>query len=148
MVLPLLAALVLMLISFGKALYYYIELTHVANEGARLAAVSQATWPIDPRTGKAYTSIADYLCSQLGGPKSELRSGSASVDRAEVDVTYGTADKNAGDPVTVGIKTNYHWIPYFGGGSMAINGSATMRIENPPAATGASYGAQEDCPTS
>ena len=69
MVLPLLAALVFVLINFGKALYYYIELTHVANEGARIATVSQTSVP-------GGGNLAKYLCSQLGGSGSELRTGS------------------------------------------------------------------------
>ena len=37
MVLPLLVGLVLIFVACGKAVYYYIELTHAANEGARRA---------------------------------------------------------------------------------------------------------------
>jgi Flp pilus assembly protein TadG len=129
MVLPLLGALVFMLISFGKALYYYIDLTHIANEGARIATVSPVTLP------NGATSLGAYLCSQLGGPTSELRASSSAVDKAVVTIAYG-ATQTVGDPVTVSVSTKYHWIPYFGGGTMNISGSATMRIENPVAATG------------
>ena len=130
MVLPLLGALVFMLISFGKALYYYIDLTHIANEGARIATVSPVSLP------NGAPSLASYLCSQLGNSNSELRAGSSAVDKAVVTITYGTVAKTSGDPVTVSVATNYHWIPFFGGGTMNIEGSATMRIENPVAATG------------
>jgi hypothetical protein len=131
MVLPLLGALVFMLISFGKALYYYIDLTHIANEGARLATVSPANLPGSP------TSFGTYLCGQLGNSTSELRAGSSAVDKAKVTITYNNAgSKNVGEPVTVAVSTNYHWIPFFGGGTINIEGSATMRIENPVAATG------------
>jgi Flp pilus assembly protein TadG len=134
MVLPLLAALIFALIDFGKALYYYIDLTHVANEGARIATVSPTALP-----GGAAT-LRDYLCGQLGSSNSELRKGSSAVDKAVVTVTYGTAAKTTGDPVTVSVSTQYHWIPYFGGGSMTISGSATMRIENPVSAGAAVTG--------
>jgi Flp pilus assembly protein TadG len=134
MVLPLLGALVFVLIGFGKAIYYYIDLTHVANEGARIATVSPKTLP-----GGA-TSLKAYLCGQLGSPSSELRAGSSAVDKAVVTVTYGTAAQTTGDPVTVAVSTTYHWIPFFGGGTMKISGSATMRIENPVSAGAAMTG--------
>lgn len=137
MVLPLLAILVFVMIDFGKAVYYYIDLTHVANEGARIAAVSAATMP-----GGA-ASLSDYLCGELGDSgKSELRKGSSSVDKASVTISYekasdGITDKtNTGDPVTVQVTTKYHWIPWTGVAAMDVGGAATMRIENPVSATG------------
>ena len=51
-------------------------------------------------------------------------------------MSYSGGSKNVGDPVTVSVSTKYHWIPYFGGGSINISGSATMRIENSIANTG------------
>ena len=132
MVLPLLAILVFVLIDFGKALYYYIDLTHVANEGARIASVSAATLP-----GGA-TSLSDYLCGQLGdSAKSELRTGSASTDKAKVTISYDNGGStNSGDPVTVEVSTSYHWIPWTKLAALKVGGSATMRIENPVSATG------------
>jgi hypothetical protein len=132
MVLPLLGVLIFVLIDFGKALYYYIDLTHVANEGARIASVSQKVMP------NGGTSLGGYLCNQLGDSKSELRTGSTNVDHAEELVTYDSG-QTTGDPVKVDVSTTYHWIPWTGIGDMDITGSATMRIENPTAATGADY---------
>lgn len=139
MVLPLLGALVFMLISFGKALYYYVDLTHVANEGARIASVSQKTMP------GGSTSLGAYLCTQLGGSGSELRAGSSAVDKAKITVSYDNGTSTTGDPVTVAVSTKYHWIPFFGFATMTISGSATMRVENPTAATGASYATPVTC---
>jgi hypothetical protein len=140
MVLPVLAATVFMFISFGKAIYYYIELTHTANEGSRLASVSPATLP------NGSSELGSYLCSLLGSSSSELRAGSTAVDEATVTITYGTTSKNTGDPVSVQIGTTYHWIPFFGSfAAMNISGTSTMRIENPPAATGASYSGSTTC---
>jgi Flp pilus assembly protein TadG len=129
-VLPLLAAIVFVLIDFGKALYYYIDLTHVSNEGARIAAVSAASLP-----GGA-SSLSSYLCGQLGSSSSELRKGSASVDKAKVTISYAGGSGATGDPVTVKLVTKYHWIPFTGLAAMDVAGSATMRIENPASATG------------
>jgi len=136
LVLPLLCALVFALIDFGKAVYYYIEVTHTANEGARLAAVSPASLP----GGSA--SLKSYLCGQLGGASSELRVGSASVDKATVSISYPGSGQNIGDPVQVDVSTNYHWIPFFGGGSIAIKGSAVMRLEQSTAGNSLLSGGQ------
>jgi Flp pilus assembly protein TadG len=140
MILPLLGALIFALIDFGKALYYYIDLTHVANEGARIAAVSQATMP------NGATSLKGYLCTQFGSG-SELNTGSASVNKAVVAVSYDNNNsKNVGDPVTVSVSTTYHWIPFWNIGTMNISSSATMRIENPPSATGTTVITGGTCP--
>jgi len=130
MILPYLAVVLLAFIALGRGLYYYIQLTHVANEGARIASVSQPTMPSPGGT------IGKYLCSQLPGA---IESGS---DAAQVGVSYPVT-QNVGDPVTVTISTNYHIIPFFH--AITITGAATMRIENPPVATGASYPASETC---
>jgi Flp pilus assembly protein TadG len=136
MVVPLLAILIFVMIDFGKAVYYYIDLTHVANEGARIATVTPATLP-----GGAATFSA-YICNQLGdSAKSELRKGSSTVDKAKVTLSYDSAagadlGNDTGDPVTVEVSTKYHWIPWTKLAAMTLGGSATMRIENPASATG------------
>jgi Flp pilus assembly protein TadG len=131
MVLPYLAVALLAFIALGRALYYYIQLTHVANEGARIAAVSQKTMP------SPYGTIGKYLCSQL---PTAIESGS---DAAQIAVNYPKVTEAVGDPVTVSVSTNYHLIPFVP--AFTLTGAATMRIENPPAATGASYAASETC---
>jgi Flp pilus assembly protein TadG len=129
MVLPVLCALVFALIDCGKAVYYYIELTHVANEGARVASVNTTSLP------GGSSSLAGYLCSQLGSPTSELRAGSDSVDKALVQVS--TPDgADVGDPIVVSVSTSYHVIPFFGAATIPISGSATMRLEQSTAGNG------------
>jgi len=130
LVLPLLCALVFALVDAGKGVYYYIQLTHVANEGACIATVNPASLP------GGSGSLKVYLCSQLGSGTSELRAGSTSVDRATVTVSYPTGTQQIGDPVTVIVSTNYHPIPFFGGGSIHISGGATMRLEQSTAGNG------------
>lgn len=136
LVLPLLCALVFAFIDCGKAVYYYIELTHVANEGARVATVDPASLP----GGSA--SLTDYLCGQLGSSSSELRAGSASADPATVTVSYPAGTQNIGDPVNVKVGTTYHLIPFFGAASIPISGSATMRLEQSPTGNGLITGGQ------
>jgi Flp pilus assembly protein TadG len=114
LVVPLLCALVLVLVNFGKAMNYWIDLTHVANQIARQAAVNATT----------LRTTAEQ-CAQL--ETNELRSGSKAVDASSIQIT---TSRTYGDPVTVTVSTKYHWIPYFGGGTWTIKGKATMRLEH------------------
>ena len=129
MVLPLFAALVLAFLGLGKAVYYYLGVTHLAEEGARLAVVSATTMP--DGTAASSGSLAQYLCSRI-------TSSDAAVEKAQVGVTYGGigGSNTAGNPVTVSVTTKYHLIPYFSAATIPISGSATMRLETPPAVTG------------
>jgi Flp pilus assembly protein TadG len=130
LVLPLLAALILIFVSFGKALYYYIELTHVANEGAREAAVNLPNGSTPLPGGD--TSLTTYLCQQFGSG-SELYKGSGTVTPAAVKISYpdtGSATPRAvGEPVRVDVSTSYSWFPIMNLGTFTIDASATMRLE-------------------
>jgi Flp pilus assembly protein TadG len=128
MVLPFLAALILIFVSFGKAVYYYIELTHAANEGAREASVNLPN-AATPLPGGA-TSLKSYICNQFG-TGSELFKGSGTVSSAAVGVGYSAdpTPRAVGEPITVNVSTNYSWFPFMNLGTFKITGSATMRIE-------------------
>ena len=144
MVLPFLAALILIFVSFGKAVYYYIELTHAANEGAREASVNlpNATTPLP---GGA-TSLKSYICQQFG-TGSELYKGSGTVSSAAVGVSY-SSDPNpraVGEPITVTVKTQYSWFPFMNLGRIPITGSATMRIEQDTSANTSLNQASSTC---
>lgn len=130
LVLPVLAAVVMTFVAFGKALFYYIDLTHVANEGARLAAVNPAAMP------NGSSNLTTYLCSQLGS-NSELVKGSGSVSRATVVISYpdnpptapASSSQDVGEPVKVVVSTQYSWFPFMNLGSFTIAAAATMRLE-------------------
>jgi len=128
MVLPLFAALVLAFLGLGKAVYYYLGVTHLAEEGARLAVVSAAKMP-DGSTGPQ--SLAQYLCSKI-------KSSDTAVSNTQVGVKYDGNPQTAGIPVTVSVTTNYQLIPYFHAATIPINGGATMRLETPPNVVGPS----------
>jgi hypothetical protein len=122
-VVELIAALVLVLVDFGKAMNYWLDLTQVANEGARLAAVD--------RLGSA-----GELTLRL--KTSELQSGGTdSMPAAATPQVCVIGSGEVGDPVKVEITSDYHWvsfpswIPIGGGGVLTIKGSATMRLEQP-----------------
>jgi Flp pilus assembly protein TadG len=130
MVLPFLAALILIFVSFGKAVYYYIELTHAANEGAREASVNlpNATTPLPGGD----TSLKTYICKQFGSG-SELFKGSGTVTPAAVAISYpdstSSTPRAVGEPIKIDVSTNYSWFPFMNLGTFKITGSATMRVE-------------------
>lgn len=129
LVLPLLLVLLLGMIEFGKALNYWIDSTHLANEGARWAVVNY-----NPGSGSLQTYVRDQASTQ------ELRNGGTSSipsgDEAEVCISFPSGSSNVGDPVRVTVSSTYHWIPFIGDrigiAQVSITGSATMRLEARP----------------
>jgi Flp pilus assembly protein TadG len=125
MVLPILAALILIFLQFGKAINYWIDLTHVANEAARIATVD----------APGVTDFRSTVCGEL--ETGELKNGSGEVDPAKVEISYPSnpdplangSTRDTGDPVKVKVSATYHWLPLWNAGSWTIAGSATMRIE-------------------
>ena len=105
MVLPVLGALILIFIQFGKAINYWIDLTHVANEGARFATVGA------PGTA----NFKGHVCSVL--ETGELRNGTGEIDAAKVTVTFPSAGaRDVGDPVNVKVAAH---ITGFASGALA-----------------------------
>lgn len=122
MVLPLLCAVVLIFVSFGKAIYLYIQFTHAANEGAREAAVNLPNSTTALPGGA--TTLANYLRNQVGD-------GGATVDICYSDAAppAGNTNRSVGEPVTIKVSKDYSWFPFMNLGSFTIVGSSTMRIE-------------------
>src|SRR5205814_6639181 len=79
LVLPILLVLLLGMLDFGKAFNYWIDETHLANEGARFAEVNNV-----PGGG----SLQSYILSQAD--TNELRNGGTSSvpARAQVCVSF------------------------------------------------------------
>jgi Flp pilus assembly protein TadG len=106
MVLPLMALVALVLILFGKAIYAYIQVTHAANEGARLAAVNQ------PQS----SSLTSVLTNQYALPGGTT-----------VAICYPTGNRAIGQPIEVDVYASGSWVPFVNIGQ--IKAAATMRIE-------------------
>jgi Flp pilus assembly protein TadG len=154
LVLPFLLLLILGMLDFGKAFNEWMSSTHLANEGARLAAVNYCPNPgsdssgnltcdwssIGCTAGNPNTCLARYIDNQT---MSELKNGrtaspyAPAQNAAKVCISYpnGTTTK-VGDPVTVQVQVTYHWLNYVATrvslGSTVIRGAATMRLESPP----------------
>jgi Flp pilus assembly protein TadG len=128
LVLPLLLLLILGMIDFGKAINYWLDETHLANEGARLAVVD--SWP-----GKGGTSLQQYILNQVDS--GELKGTTATEGTphsAQVCISFPSGTHNVGDPVKVTVKYDYNWLRYLFneagiGPVTTIQGESTMRLE-------------------
>ena len=127
LVLPLLLVLLFGMLDFGKAFNYWIDQTHLANEGARWAAVNK-----NPGSG----TLQEYVRSQANTV--ELRDGGTSSvpGPIEICISFPNGTSQVGDPVRVTASAAYNWLPFLGGRigitSTSISASATMRLEAVP----------------
>jgi Flp pilus assembly protein TadG len=119
MVVPLICALVLVFVDFGKAMNYWIDTTHAANEGARLAAVNIDVTKA-PYNASGATSLQQYIQNEL--ETGALRSG------ATVSICFPSGT-TLGSPVTVQVSYPYTWIPFIGA-TTTVKGRATLRLEH------------------
>ncbi len=133
LVLPLLLLLVLGIVDFGRALNYWIDETHLANEAARFAAVGR-----NPGNESGGVTLQEWTRAQA--VTTELRDGSAlKAEGMQVCLRFGPNGPQVGEPVTVEATTTFNWLPFlanppaFLGGTgltdVEISGSSTMRLE-------------------
>jgi Flp pilus assembly protein TadG len=133
LLLPVFVLLVFGMLDFGKAFNYWIDETHLANEGARWAVVNK-------NPGSTGT-LQEYIRSKA--TTGELRDGgTASVpDPLQVCIAFPAGSSNVGDPVKVTLTSTYRWLGVIAQRmsvtQTAISGSATMRIEAKPTNYGA-----------
>jgi Flp pilus assembly protein TadG len=130
-VVPFLCLLILALVDFGKGVNYWLDANHLANEGARLAAVLGSSPEPDGNLKRWIQQQAETT---------ELRNGTGSVTApARVCIEYPNGTSQIGDPVRVTVSASYQWIPFSGAGTFHITGSSTMRLEQLPAYPGGCY---------
>jgi Flp pilus assembly protein TadG len=124
LVLPVLVLLLFGMTDFGRAFNYWIDETHLSNEGAR--------WAVVNKNPGAPTSLQQYIKQQA--TTDELRNGgSSSVPTAlQVCISFPNGTSNVGDPVKVTASVTYVWISFIaqkiGVLNTAITGSSTMRL--------------------
>ena len=155
LVLPLLLVVLLGMLDFGKAFNEWMSQTHLASEGARLAAVNYCPSPSSDGSGNltcdwssiscssdANTCLARYIYGQTFG---ELKNGrtlsttAPAQNSTRVCISYpnGT-NTQVGDPVHVTLVVQYQWLNYltkkldFAVAHTPIRGAATMRLESKP----------------
>jgi Flp pilus assembly protein TadG len=149
--LPLLLVLLLGLIDFGKAINYWIDETHLANEGARWAAVNN-----NPGASSGLT-LQQYILGQADSAelRGQLKGTQQTAHPASVKIClYKASDGSAettgsvGDTVVVRVTYDYNWIRFLVakvgiGPTTSITGKAAMRVEVPP-----TYSSDSGCPAS
>ena len=119
MVVPLLLLVIIAILHFGKVMNYWLDLNHVASEGARKAAVNH----FSPDAGYE-TYIRDRLETD------ELRTGGTSSIPSPATIAVCLPEgSDVGDPVTVQVAVDYS-LPFIGS-TVALRGTATMRLEQP-----------------
>jgi Flp pilus assembly protein TadG len=126
LLLPLVLAVVVGIVTFGRAMNYDEQATHLANEAARFAMVDQVP-------AGATGSLGQWVRSQVDTP--ELKNGTGSVSGVpSVCVSLPNGTSNVGDPIKVAMTFTFSWTPILKipGASTTMTRSATMRIEVPP----------------
>jgi len=134
LILPILLLLVLGIIDLGKAFGYKNDLTNLANQAARAAAVNKCP-------GGPACNIESWIRNQA--PSGELRNGGGSITgtglQASSAITFtftdpGTPNYCVGAPIKATVRVHYNWLNFLKGVLPAlgtnISGSATVRLES------------------
>jgi TadE-like protein len=129
LVAPLLLVLLFGMIDFGRTFNYWIDATHLSNEGAR--------WAVVNRNPAATGTLQTWLQQQAD--TGELRSGGTSAvpDPLQICISFPNGAA-VGNPVRVTASVEYNWIPFISsqalGGitSTTVQGTSTMRLEALP----------------
>ena len=131
LVAPLLLVILFAMLDFGRTFNYWIDATHLANEGAR--------WAVVNKNPASSGTLQDYIQQQAD--TDELRNGgySAVPSALEVCITFPNG-ATVGNPVQVTASLTYNWLPFLSdqalGGltSTTVSSSSTMRLEAQPTA--------------
>ena len=124
LVVPLICLLIWALVQFAIGVNYWLDATHLANEGARLGAT------LGNQTPPGGSTLACYV--KNGAESTELRNGTGDVTQAaQVSIAFPNG-KAVGQPIQVTVTAKYQWIPFIGGGTFDIKGTSTMRLEQVP----------------
>lgn len=109
------------IIDFARALNYYNDLTQLAGQGARAAAVNANP----DGTAASGTSIQTQLLGDLDSPEMQAKHSPAwtSICIAPQLPTQ------TGDPVTVTASYQFHFIPLVHSAAITLSASETERFE-------------------
>jgi Flp pilus assembly protein TadG len=133
LILPVLALMLFGMLDFGKAFNYWIDETHLANQGAR--------WAVVNKNPASTGTLQEYIRDQA--TTGELRDGGTEslADPVQVCVDFPNGTSNVGDPVRVTLTAAYRWLGLITSETnlteTTITGSATMRLEARPTNYGA-----------
>jgi hypothetical protein len=130
LILPLLLILLLGILDFGRAINYWNAENHLAEVGARYAAVGNL-----PGYGPCLsnTTIVTYVQCEAGLDSPELQHGSTSGHGVHngIQVCVSVPSNTEGAEVTVQVYATYNWLPLVPAATTTLIGQATMRLEAP-----------------
>ena len=140
---PLLFLLLFGIVDFGRALDYYNQVTQLAGQGARAAAVNRLPDGSQiPPSPAGDTAIQSQLATQYTA-QPELKSG--------IVVCITQVPAQVGDPVTIKVKYHFKFLPLVGlaasalGGGLDLTSTQTERAEVvPPGGVGYAQGLNKD----
>jgi Flp pilus assembly protein TadG len=115
------------ILDFGRALNYYNDMTQLAGQGARAAAVNQ-----NPDGTAASAGFQKILADEADSP--ELKNPSRHLN------VCVTAPSGTGQPVTVTVSYSFHFIPLVHPIAITLSSTQTERFEGlaPSYSTGCS----------
>jgi Flp pilus assembly protein TadG len=117
MVVPMMCLIIIAILHFGKVMNYWLDLNHVASEGARKVAVN---------TYDNYSEYDTYIKGRL--ETTELQTGgTTSIPNPATVAICMPEGSDVGDPVTVQVAVDYS-LPFIGL-TKTLRGHATMRLE-------------------
>lgn len=135
-ILPVMLLVVVGLIQFGKAFNYWINLNHIANEGARWAVVNKIPQytcggsSFGPFTAPTAAQYQNYLECQLSNDELKALAPTGNI---VLSCTPSGTTANIGDPATVKVTTNNYKVGFGSFGfNIKLSGSSTMRLEQIP----------------
>ena len=142
LVLPMILLILLGMIDVGKAVNYWNDETHLANEAARSAAVNKRIVPTE-LINETVKNEADSAELRNGG------TGSVSSPGVQICIWFPNNTNSAddpvrdhaiGDPVQVIVHAQYNWLAYLVGKGLPVHSdlsaSSTMRLEQTYRANG------------
>ena len=142
LVLPMILLLLLGMIDVGKAVNYWNDETHLANEAARSAAVNKRIVPTE-LINQTVKNEADSAELRNGGTGSVSSPGVQICIWFPNDTTSAddpARDHAIGDPVQVIVHAQYNWLAYLVGKGLPVHSdlsaSSTMRLEQTYRANG------------
>lgn len=122
---PLLFLLVGGIVQVALALNYWLDMQRIANQGARWAVVAQ--YPLEDGTMCTAASPCTDAEDQL---PLVLRDQAQSEGlKPTVSICFPSVSSNVGDPVRLGLETDFTFVPILGIGTVTLGADAEMRIE-------------------
>jgi Flp pilus assembly pilin Flp len=147
LILPIALVLILGVVDLGRATSYWLDSSHLANQGARAAAVQScpaAPPPTPPgcATPSDPSGLPKALWIQAESPQLKDNLTVCIWDlHPAYDPATGTPDPSAGQPrpdgdawlkgdeIRITVRSNFHFIPFLALADRTVTGRSSMRLE-------------------